>query len=46
MRGYLDLDSEKAKQVFDQQFKGSQPFTVEAYLNMNNSYDEMNMIFG
>lgn len=46
MRGYFDMDSERAKQVFDKQFQGSQAFTVEAYLNMNNSYDEMNMIFG
>ncbi len=46
MRGYFDLDTEKAKTVFDKQFQGSQAFTIEAYVNMNNSYDEMNMIFG
>lgn len=46
LRGYFDLDSDQAKEVFDQQFKEGRAFTVEAYLNMNGSYDEMNMIFG
>ncbi len=46
LRGYFDLDSDQAKEIFDQQFKEGRAFTVEAYLNMNGSYDEMNMIFG
>lgn len=46
LRGYFDLDSEKAKEVFKEHFKGNQAFTVEAYLNFNKNYDEMNMIFG
>ncbi|MCI9539085.1 MAG: DUF4981 domain-containing protein [Eubacterium sp.] len=46
LRGYFDLDSDQAKGIFDQQFKEGRAFTVEAYLNMNGSYDEMNMIFG
>lgn len=46
LRGYFDLDSDQAKEVFDRQFKEGRAFTVEAYLNMNGSYDEMNMIFG
>lgn len=46
LRGYFDLDFDQAKEVFDRQFKEGRAFTVEAYLNMNGSYDEMNMIFG
>lgn len=46
LRGYFDLDSDRAKEIFNQQFKEGRAFTVEAYLNMNGSYDEMNMIFG
>lgn len=46
IRGYLDLDSDAAKKVFNERIKGEQAFTVEAYLNTNGSYEEMNMIFG
>lgn len=46
IRGYLDLDSDEQTKHFETLFQGSQPFTLEAYINMNDSTDDMNVIFG
>lgn len=46
VRGYMDLDSEKASNTFNSLMRDGKAFTVEAYLNMNENTDEMNMIFG
>lgn len=46
IRGYFDLDSDQQKTYFSNFFKGEQAFTAEAYINMSDNADNMNMIFG
>lgn len=46
IRGYLDLDSDEQTKHFENVFHGNQPFTPEDYIKMNDSTDDMNVIFG
>lgn len=46
IKGYMDLDSEQQTKTFEELFRDNRAFTVEAYLNMNGSTDDMNVIFG